>query len=220
MGVLEVISEFDPFLKAHIEKYGNAGKGTPSYLSSTTCLEFIELMGEQVLAEIISQIKVAKYFSISVDSTPDVTHTDQLTFIMRHVTPDGCITERFIKFLPIQGHTGESLCQSVLGVLQDMGIDIGNCRGQCYDNAANMSGVYSGLQARIKQVNSLVEWVPCTEHTLNLVGVNSVNCCLETEEFFNLVQTLFFRCKRSVMTQLNVSLHRIKPGHCTWRWTN
>lgn len=220
MGVLEVISEFDPFLKAHIEKYGNAGKGTPSYLSSTTCLEFIELMGEQVLAEIISQIKVAKYFSISVDSTPDVTHTDQLTFIMRHVTPDGCITVRFIKFLPIQGHTGESLCQSVLGVLQDMGIDIGNCRGQCYDNAANMSGVYSGLQARIKQVNPLVEWVPCTAHTLNLVGVNSVNCCLETEEFFNLVQTLFFRCKRSVMTQLNVSLHRIKPGHCTWRWTN
>lgn len=53
MGVLEVISEFDPFLKAHIEKYGNAGKGTPSYLLLTTCLECIEPMGEQVLAEII-----------------------------------------------------------------------------------------------------------------------------------------------------------------------
>ena len=58
MGVLEVISEFDPFLKAHIEKYGNAGKGTPSYLSSTTRLEFIELMGEQVLAKITNQITV------------------------------------------------------------------------------------------------------------------------------------------------------------------
>lgn len=100
-------------------------------MSSTTCLEFIELMGEQVLAEIIRQIKVAKYFSISVDSMPDVTHLDQLTFIMRYVSPDGSIEERFLKFLPIQSHSAESLCQAVLGVLQEMGIDINDCRGQC-----------------------------------------------------------------------------------------
>ncbi|XP_071744164.1 uncharacterized protein [Lepeophtheirus salmonis] len=74
MGVLEIIAEFDPFLKAHIDKYGNTVMGTLSYLSSTTCLECIEQMGEQVLAEIIRQIKVAKYFPIRVDSTPDVTH--------------------------------------------------------------------------------------------------------------------------------------------------
>lgn len=78
MGTLEVISEFVPFLKTLIEKYGNVGKGTRSYLSSTMCLEFIEVMGERVLAEIISQIKGAKYFSISVNSTPDVAHTDQI----------------------------------------------------------------------------------------------------------------------------------------------
>lgn len=58
MGVLQVISEFDPFLKAHPEKYGNAGKGTPSHLSSKTYLGFIEVMGEELLAQIISQIKV------------------------------------------------------------------------------------------------------------------------------------------------------------------
>lgn len=60
MGVLKVIREFDPFLKAHIEKYGNAGKGTPSYLSSKTRMECIELMGEQLLAEIICQVKMVK----------------------------------------------------------------------------------------------------------------------------------------------------------------
>lgn len=41
MDVLEGISKFDPFSKVRIEKYGNAGKGTPSYLSSKTCMEFI-----------------------------------------------------------------------------------------------------------------------------------------------------------------------------------
>ncbi len=28
MGILELISEFDPFLKSHIQMYGNAGVGT------------------------------------------------------------------------------------------------------------------------------------------------------------------------------------------------
>jgi hypothetical protein len=54
--------------------YGNAGKGIPSYLSVTICEEFIELMGSKVLAATVTEIQKAKYFSISVDSTPDVTH--------------------------------------------------------------------------------------------------------------------------------------------------
>ena len=37
LGVLELISKFDPFLRNHIETYGNKGKGMPSYLSSTIC---------------------------------------------------------------------------------------------------------------------------------------------------------------------------------------
>ncbi|CAG5861720.1 unnamed protein product, partial [Menidia menidia] len=75
LGILELISEFDPFLKSHIEKYGNAGSGKPSYLSSQTCEEFIQLMGDRVLSEIVSEVKMAKYFSVSVDSTPDVAHS-------------------------------------------------------------------------------------------------------------------------------------------------
>ncbi|CAM4446998.1 unnamed protein product [Leuciscus chuanchicus] len=191
LGCMELISQFDPFLKAHIEKYGNAGRGTPSYLSLNVCEEFIQLMGQKVLEEVISRVKLAKYFAISVDFTPDITHVDQLTFILRYVSPEGCIEERFVKFLTIENHTGEALFNSVISVLEEMGIDIINCRGQCYDNANNMSGAYKGVQARIKQISSLAQWVPCAAHTLNLVGVNSVNCCEETEQFFSFVQTLF-----------------------------
>lgn len=85
LGSMELISQFDPFFKAHIEKYGNAGKGTPSYLSLSVCEEFIQLMGQKVLDEIINRVKIAKYFAISVDSTPDITRVDQLTFILRYV---------------------------------------------------------------------------------------------------------------------------------------
>uniref|UniRef100_A0A096MAY1 HAT C-terminal dimerisation domain-containing protein n=1 Tax=Poecilia formosa TaxID=48698 RepID=A0A096MAY1_POEFO len=93
LGILELISEFDPFLKSHIKKYGNAGSGKPSYLSSQTCEEFIQLMGDRVLSEIVSEVKMAKYFSISVDSTPDMAHVDQLTFVLRPVDLVGSLRE-------------------------------------------------------------------------------------------------------------------------------
>ena len=138
-------------------------------------------MGEKVLSEIVDQVKLAKYFSISVDSTPDVSHVDQLSFILRYVSPEGSIEERFLEFLPITSHVGESLFNAVMGVLGELGIDIQNCRGQCYDNASNMSGIYKGVQSRIRAINPLAEWVPCAAHSLNLVGVRTVNCCLETD---------------------------------------
>lgn len=184
MGLLELLGQFDPFLSEHIARFGNAGRGKPSYPSSTIFEEFVQLMGIKALSEIINQIKIAKYFSISVDSTPDISHIDQLTFIMRYVSPEGIIEEHFLELIPITSHTGESLFNSIISVLKEMDINIDNCQGQCYDNASNMSGAYKGVQSRIREINPLAEWVPCAAHMLNLVGVSTVNCCLETSEFF------------------------------------
>ena len=98
LGCLELLSEYDPFLAQHIEKYGNRGRGNPSYLSSTICEEFVLLMAEEVRQVIINEIASAKYYSFSVDSTPDISHTDQLTFTVRYVHDAGIPTERFLKF--------------------------------------------------------------------------------------------------------------------------
>ena len=37
LGILELIAQYDPFLSSHLAKYGNQGRGRPSYLSSTIC---------------------------------------------------------------------------------------------------------------------------------------------------------------------------------------
>lgn len=74
MMCLELIAEFDPFLKTHIQNFGNPGQGKTSYLSATICDELIEIMGRSVVETILMEVKASKYFSIIVDSTPDVTH--------------------------------------------------------------------------------------------------------------------------------------------------
>lgn len=190
LGCVELLSEFDPFLADHLKKYGNPGKGNTSYLSANICNEFIDVMGKQVLNKIINEVKLAKYFSISVDSTPDLSHVDQLTFVIRYVKDHGPV-ERFLKFIPIKEHKSEYLADTILNFLENHDIPIKDCRGQSYDNASNMSGKYTGLQARIKEKCEFATFVPCAGHSLNLVGVQAVGCVLEATNYFQMVQKLY-----------------------------
>ena len=191
LGVLELISQFDPFMREHLDKYGNKGKGNPSYLSANVCDELIHIMAKKVTDEIIAEVKVSKYYSISVDSTPDLSHIDQLTFILRYVTREGSPVERFVKFIEIHGHGAEYLASTVLDTLRDNEISIMDCRGQTYDNASNMAGKYTGLQQRIKDINPLAEFIPCAGHSLNLVGSCAAESCIWAITFFGFLQQLY-----------------------------
>lgn len=140
---------------------------------------------------LVDEVKVAKYFSIIVDSTPDVSHVDQLTFVLRYVLPNGSPVERFLSFIPMHGHGAAEMLQIVMTKLNLHGINIKDCRGQSYDNASNMSGIYSGLQARIKELNPLAEYIPCAGHSLNLVGVSAAESCGTAVDFFGFVQQIY-----------------------------
>jgi hypothetical protein len=71
----------------HINQKANKGQGHTLYLSNMVCEEFIHLMAKRVLQNILDKLKASKYFSVSVDSTPDISHVDQLTCILRYVLP-------------------------------------------------------------------------------------------------------------------------------------
>lgn len=196
LGCLELISEFDPFLAQHFTKYGNKGKGNVSYLSSDVCSEFITIMSNQVLHIIINEINQARYFALIIDSTPDASHSDQLAVVLRYVSlTDACATERLVKLLPRISHKSEGLEEATLSLLEELNLDIQNCRGQSYDNASNMSGSYTGLQSRIKSKNHLADYVPCVAHSLNLVGSYAAEkACAEVVIFLPLFRTslIFF----------------------------
>ena len=82
-------------------------------------------MGDKVLKAIVGEIKEAKYFSLSVDSTPDIAHSDQLTVVTCCVgKSDHKVIERFLNFIPIASHTGEALANIVLKFFEQVGIDV------------------------------------------------------------------------------------------------
>ena len=108
LGLLELLSQFDPLLAEHIRRYGNKGRGQVSYLSSTICEELIKLLSDRVKAKIIAVTKKVKYYSINTNSTPDIAHIDHLSIVIRYVRIDGQPVERFLAFIDIEKKRGNT----------------------------------------------------------------------------------------------------------------
>ena len=85
LGAIELLAKYDDFLKAHLHKYAQSGKGKVNYLSSSIYEELIDIMHDKLLNKIIENLKKSKYFAISVDSTTDVGHVDQLCLTVRYI---------------------------------------------------------------------------------------------------------------------------------------
>ena len=55
-----------------------------------------------------------------------------------------------------------------------------------------MTVVRTGVQQRIKETNSLAEFVPCNNHSLNLLGVHAESASVSAVTFFGAVQRCFY----------------------------
>jgi len=128
---------------------------------------------------------------LSVDSTRDISHIDQLSVTVRYVLDDKPI-ERFLQFVSIFRHCGQILCNVVLKFFTEKIISLDDCRGQSYDNASNMSEKYNGLQAKLKEQHSLNVYSSCAGHSLNLVGNLTASCCEKSTSFFGFIQRLYY----------------------------
>ncbi|XP_072346501.1 uncharacterized protein [Scyliorhinus torazame] len=154
--------------------------------------ELIEIMGKHVQGEIVNQINNldTKYYSIIVDSTPDLTHVDQLVIVVRYCY-NGKPCERFLTFLPIENHSSTTLFNKIQQVLGEQKLSLESIRGQSYDNAPNMKRSEKGLQALLKNINRYADYVPCAAHSLNLVGEKAVSTLPEVVDYFGILQELY-----------------------------
>ena len=107
-------------------------------MSTTVCEEIIPIISSKVLVVVVRRVKASKYYSISVDSSGDHNHIDQLTVILRYLEAAKPV-ERYLTFLESTGHKGEEMTNAMLKFFDSIGLDINDRRGQSYDNASNMS---------------------------------------------------------------------------------
>lgn len=209
LGLLKLLSEYDKLLESHIKKHANKGRGHVSYLSHVIANEFFHVLANEVRAVIVHEILINKYFAMILDSTPDVSHVDQLVLVLRYVDQMGQVFERFLEFFPNTGHKGKDMETLVVESFLNRKINILNCRGQSYDNAKNMSGRFIGLQARIKQINPLAVYVPCKAHSLNLTVCHVAETSDTVVRFFLFIQNVYVFFSASTH-RWEVLIHHLK----------
>ena len=54
-----------------------------------------------------------------------------------------------------------------------------------------MSGKNSGLQVRIRKMNPLADYIPCFNHSLNLVSQSAMDNISATSKFIELVESVY-----------------------------
>jgi len=133
-----------------------------------------------------------------VDCTPDISHTEQLSIVIREVNVNESIGaevyEHFVEFVGVHDTTGKGLCEQILLVLEKFGIPVTDCRGQGYDSGSNMRGSTKGIQARTLEINPKVAYMPCASHHLNLVIADAAKSSVVAISFFGYLHVQHIFC--------------------------
>ncbi|GBP26613.1 hypothetical protein EVAR_18250_1 [Eumeta japonica] len=110
----------------------------------------------------------------------------------------------------VEKTTAESLTNYIITELEQLGISLQNCRGQRYDNGANMRGEKSGVQKRIIEINPLAYFLPCGSHSWNLILGDAASSCVQAKSFFGLLQR--WECRVSSVKAVKFQLSDIRDA--------
>ncbi|XP_024196409.1 uncharacterized protein LOC112199664 [Rosa chinensis] len=142
LGLVETVAECEEVMEEHCRRI-NSSEIHHHYLGHNIQNELLHMIAIEIKAEIIKKIKDAEYFSVILDRTPDISHQEQMSLILRCVNASKSpiqIEEFFVELLNVHDTSGQGLFEELQAVVQSLDLDINNVRGQGYDNGSNMKG--------------------------------------------------------------------------------
>ena len=167
LGQIELLAKFDPVMEDHNIRYQQA-RNKQHYLSHDIQNEFVKIISSIGKNKLMDKIKSSKYYSVildcTLDCTPDISHIGQLSLIIRTVQIKNGnveICDNFCTFLEVDNTNGLGKAELLKQELNNMGLLLSDCRGQGYDNGANMIGEHQGVQTFILNENCIAFYVPC-----------------------------------------------------------
>lgn len=220
-ALLEYRSECDDSLRTHLETCPRNAK----YISHDIQNELIQICGEQILASVLDECRKARFFTVIVDETTDISVKEQVSIVLLYINSEGMRQEKFVGFQETSDTTGETLYKLICDKLLEFGLDKHKVIGLGFDGAANMSGKFKGVQARFLVDIPEAQYVHCRAHCLNLAIMTT--CQLrEVRNMYGTVSDVvtFIQssAKRMQVFRANAELGELDRNlkkFCATRWT-
>ena len=225
LALVRETAHYYPLLKKHLE---DPLRKDVTYLSPKSQNELIDIIGIRIIQKnLVDEIREAGMHSISADEV--TASNDEISSIcLRYVNKQFEICEVFM-FVELERITGEFIAKALLKFYKDAGINVRECKGQCYDGASNMQSQKKGAASYISKESPSVIVTHCCNHNLNLSLATSckipiIDNITETYKavtiFFNtspkregLLEHIF--CLRCISAQKR----KVLIGLCKTRWS-
>ncbi|KAL4152763.1 hypothetical protein QTP88_000596 [Uroleucon formosanum] len=193
LELTKILSKYSSPLASYLESLKNSVKKPEiNFTSKLRQNQIINSISTSIKARIKEELKDAKFFSVSMDSTFDLSRKEQISFIVRYVTACGNVSERLLALHDSPITTGEQMFKIFELICKELNLDwINYLVGQSYDGAQNMRGQYNGLQTLIKEKCPTAIFVWCCAHRLNLIVSKLVSCSLDPVDLFGNLETLY-----------------------------
>ena len=132
-----------------------------------------------------------------VDETTDAANKEQVVIVVRWVDDAFNAHEDFIGLYVTGSTNAQALVAIIKDILLRLNLNLGNCRGQCYDGASTMSGLRNGVAKLILDKEPKALYTHCYGHALNLAVWDCVKQCSLMLSAFDVVAEISKLVKKS-----------------------
>ena len=103
-----------------------------------------------------------------VDEAHDESIKEQMAVVFRYDDAEGFVKDHFFGLIHVVDTVALTLKQGIYSLLSKHCLDIQNIRGQGYDGASNMQGMWNGLQVLILNDCPYAYYIHYFAHRLQL----------------------------------------------------
>ncbi|CAF3464344.1 unnamed protein product [Rotaria sp. Silwood2] len=114
--LINLLRRYDPLLNSWFNEE-NYKSHQVTYTSARSQDEFLEQIGTFVISSIVQQVQNAPFYSIMIDSTPDYSHREIYSLVLRYVHVGLNVNERVLRLNELPSKTGQSICDFILDTL-------------------------------------------------------------------------------------------------------
>lgn len=118
---VELLAQFNPVMEDRLSRIKDENTRT-HYLGQRIQSELIQVIGDRVQQTIVSCVQEAKYYSIILDCTPDVSHEEQMSIVLHSVAQKvkSEVKGYFLAFVAVEETAGLNLLHVILDKLEEL----------------------------------------------------------------------------------------------------